>query len=223
MHRSGTSWLAGSLQEKGLELGEVSTREAHNPKGNRESAVVMALHDAVLADNGGSWKRPSWPNRWSEPRRAELAAFIAEMNRDYPLWGFKDPRALLALDEWLRQVPDLVRVAIYRHPLAVHRSLASRSDRFDEKRSLGLWTAYNTRLVEELRRSPCALLRFDVPTPELLAGLDRVARDLRLPLADAPSTFFERDLVHSHAGDPEPVPRSCRALWDELESRRLRG
>ena len=73
MHRSGTSWLAGSLQEKGLELGEVSTREQHNVKGNRESAVLMAIHDGVLADNDGSWKKPAWPNRWSAERKAELA------------------------------------------------------------------------------------------------------------------------------------------------------
>lgn len=222
MHRSGTSWLAGSLQEKGLELGEVSTRDPHNEKGNRENQVLMALHDAVLAENGGSWKRPTWPNRWSDARRAELAAFVARMDADYPLWGFKDPRALLVLDEWLRQVPDLVRVGIYRHPLAVHRSLAHRSDRFDEARSLALWRAYNERLVAELRRAPFPLLRFDVPRDELLAGLERVARDLRLPHAERPSGFFDEALVHAEAGD-DSVPRACRALWDELESRRLRA
>lgn len=37
MHRSGTSCLAGSLQEAGLYLGEVNTAAPHNAKGNRES------------------------------------------------------------------------------------------------------------------------------------------------------------------------------------------
>jgi len=219
MHRSGTSWLAGSLQEKGLELGEVSTRDPHNRKGNRESAVLMAIHDAVLADNGGNWKRPTWPNRWSDERRAELAAHIATMSADYPMWGFKDPRALLVLDEWLRQVPGLVRVGIYRHPSAVHRSLSARSKRFDETRSAGLWCAYNERLVEEHRRSPFPLLRFDVAPQELAAALDRAAADLGLPDAQRTSSFFDESLVHAHGGT---VPASCRPLWDELESRRLR-
>jgi len=58
MHRSGTSWLAGSLQDLGLEMGEVSTRDPHNLKGNRESPVLMEIHDGVLVDSGGSWKRP---------------------------------------------------------------------------------------------------------------------------------------------------------------------
>jgi hypothetical protein len=223
MHRSGTSWLAGSLQEKGLELGEVSTSAPHNLKGNRESAVLMALHDGVLADNGGSWKRPTWPNRWSDARRAELAAHIARMNADYPLWGFKDPRALLLLDEWLRQVPDLVRVGIFRHPLAVHRSLAARNPRFDESRSVDLWRAYNERLVEEHARSPFPVLRFDVPPDELMRGLDRVARDLGLPHASRPSSFFEKELVHNAPAAADDVPRACRKLWDALDGVRLRA
>ena len=36
MHRSGTSCLTGSLQDKGLYLGQVSQRGTFNKKGNRE-------------------------------------------------------------------------------------------------------------------------------------------------------------------------------------------
>lgn len=222
MHRSGTSWLAGSLQEKGLELGEVSTADPHNLKGNRESAVLMALHDAVLADNDGSWKKPTWPNRWTDARRAELASYVAKMNADYPLWGFKDPRALLVLDEWLRQVPGLVRVGIYRHPLAVHRSLANRNPRFDEARSVKLWCAYNERLVEDHRRAGYPILRFDVAPDELLRGLDHVAKALGLPRAAESSSFFSKDLVHNNDA-AAAVPRAARALWDALEAARLRA
>jgi hypothetical protein len=223
MHRSGTSWLAGSLQEKGLELGEVSTLDPHNAKGNRESAALMALHDAVLADNGGSWKRPNWPNRWTNERRAALQGHIAVMNAVHPLWGFKDPRALLLLDAWLAEVPDLVRIGVYRHPAAVHRSLAARSGRFDEKRSYALWCAYNERLVEENRRSAFPLIRFDLPPQELFAALDGVAAGLRLPRAGEPSTFFAQDLVHAEPHAQGEIPRPCRALWNELELRRRAG
>lgn len=221
MHRSGTSWLAGSLQEKGLELGEVSTADPHNLKGNRESAVLMEIHEGVLRDNGGSWKRPTFPNRWSDERRTALAAFIREMSRDYPAWGFKDPRALLVLDEWHRQVPGLARVGIYRHPLAVHRSLLARNPRFDEARSARLWSAYNERLVEEHRRAPFPLLRFDVASERLLRGLEEVSRALELPGAGRASDFFSKDLVHQSDAASAPVPRPCRALWEELESRAL--
>ena len=41
MHRSGTSCLAGSLQQAGLELGDVFTSNPFNKKGNREHRDVM--------------------------------------------------------------------------------------------------------------------------------------------------------------------------------------
>ncbi len=219
MHRSGTSWLAGSLEELGLEMGEVSTKDPHNLKGNRESPVLMEIHEGVLHDNGGSWKRPPPKAVWSAARSSALAAHIADMNSRFPGgWGFKDPRALLVLGEWVRQAPRLARVGIFRHPMAVHRSLAARSDRFDEGRSIDLWCAYNERLVAEHDRSAFPVIRFDVPVEDLFAGLARVAQHLGLPEADRGSGFFEAELVHNEAA-AEPLPRACRALWSKLEAK----
>lgn len=217
MHRSGTSWLAGSLQELGLEMGEVSTADPHNAKGNRESPVLMEIHEGVLKDGEGSWKRPPKKVRWSDERRAALAAHVADMDARFPGgWGFKDPRALFLLDEWLRQVPRLARVGIFRHPLAVHRSLAARSDRFDEGRSVELWCAYNERLVAEHRRAPFPVVQFDVSADELFHGLARVAEHLELPQAQRGSAFFDASLVHNDDAAGEPIPRKCRELWTYL-------
>ena len=69
MHRSGTSWLAGSLQEQGLELGAVNEQAAHNAKGNRENDEIAALHGAVLRDSGGSWDSPPRRIEWSHDHR----------------------------------------------------------------------------------------------------------------------------------------------------------
>lgn len=219
MHRSGTSWLAGSLQEMGVELGEVSEADPHNLKGNRESKELMALHDAVLGDNDGSWKKPPKRRVWSEERCAALADYVRRMDADHALWGFKDPRALLLFDEWRRRVPHLERVGIYRHPLAVHRSLHARNERFDQKRSIKLWAAYNEALVAELERAPFPLLRFDVAPRELDAQLRAAARALELPATEA--GFFDDALVHQDEADAA-VPWACRALWKALEAHRLR-
>jgi hypothetical protein len=218
MHRSGTSWLAGSLEELGLPMGEVSTSDPHNRKGNRENPVLMSLHDAVLAESGGSWKRVPERITWSEERRRELEAHIASMNARFPeAWGFKDPRALLLLDEWKRQVGELVRVGIFRHPLAVHRSLAARNPRFEERRSLSLWNDYNERLIAEHRQQPFPILRFDVSAEALAAGLSRAAKTLELPGAQGSSGFFDEELVHNNESAAwEAVPKSCRELWDYL-------
>ena len=216
MHRSGTSWLAGSLEEKGLPMGEVSRADPHNRKGNRESPVLMEIHDGVLADSGGSWKRPPLSVKWSDEWKSRLLAHVSAMNARHPTgWGFKDPRALLLLEEWKRVVPRLARVGIFRHPEAVHRSLAARSDRFDRDRSLKLWTVYNERLVAEHRRSAFPMMRFDVRPDELLERLAAVAKTLELPQARQASGYFDAELVHNVAAE-DPVPRSCRELWASL-------
>src|SRR5437879_6445777 len=126
MHRSGTSCLAGCLQDLGLELGCVNAAEPYNRKGNRENRAIRQIHNRVLEDNGGSWRDPVWPNTWSPKRQNELGALIESLNERYSVWGFKDPRSLMVLDEWHRQVPNLVRVGIYRHPNAVYSSLKAR-------------------------------------------------------------------------------------------------
>ena len=219
MHRSGTSFLAGSLEACGLQLGEVSTENPHNRRGNREHPELMSMHDAVLAANDGSWKKPPRRRAWPVERAAELRAFVERMNAAHPLWGFKDPRALLLYAEWEKALPHLERVGIFRHPLAVHRSLAARNARFDERRSVRLWCDYNECLVRELRRASFPLMRFDVPPDRLLAQLQDVVATLRLPDASSPDAFFDPALVHQHDGAEEPVPRACRKLWAELIER----
>src|SRR6266540_944941 len=58
MHRSGTSAVAGTLEEHGVELGPVSKRNRFNPRGNREIRELNRLHDRILDRSGGSWWDP---------------------------------------------------------------------------------------------------------------------------------------------------------------------
>jgi len=213
MHRSGTSWLAGSLQEQGLELGTVNERAPHNEKGNRENDRLAALHGAVLRDSGGSWDAPPRSVEWTDGHRAALAEFIEGMCASFPLWGFKDPRSLLVLDEWHRQVPQLERVGIFRHPHAVVRSLAARSP-VSPRLALRLWRAYNGRLVAEHRHRPFPIVRFD-DADALAAAVAAVARHLGLGGGPAPASFFAPELVRQR-GTEARVPRSCRREWDYL-------
>jgi hypothetical protein len=221
-HRSGTSWLAGSLEEKGLELGEVNTAARYNQKGNRESERLWHIHEEMLRFSGGSWRNPPAHVTPSETALGELRDYIAEMNARYERWGFKDPRSLLVLDIWRELVPEgLGRVGIYRHPVAVADSLVAREpDAMDAEASAQLWLAYNERLVREHQRDPFPILRFDVEPDRLLRGLDAVARSWALPRCDAPSTFFEAGLRHSDADARAAVPASCEACWDYLERAR---
>ena len=220
MHRSGTSWLAGSLQQRGLELGEVFEQSRYNARGNRENRELVRIQEGVLSDNGGAWLFVPDEIRWSPKRKEQLRSFVEAMSSHHPTWGFKDPRTLLFLDEWLELVPQLEFVGVFRHPVAVHRSLHRRNQIVDRKLAVSLWTTYNGPLVALHRRRPFPIIRFDVPPSVLRAQLDRVATQLGFTNEPADEPFYADELVH-HDTAQQAVPRPCQSLWDYLVANRV--
>ena len=219
MHRSGTSCVAGTLQAAGLFLGEVSTAEKHNRKGNRENGTILALHDDLLTDNGGTWRDPPAVVRWSRDHRIRRDAIIAELERAAPRWGFKDPCTLFTLDGWLEVLPASTFVGVVRHPRAVVRSLESRRGAAF-RGALDLWTTYNRRLAALRARHDVPVVCFDQPAPELVAALKAICLRLDLDPAGA-DAFFEATLRH-HDGSAESwdgIPAEARALYEDLNGR----
>jgi hypothetical protein len=221
MHRSGTSALAGSFQQKGLALGTVNESAQFNKKGNRESFLLQHIHDNVLKASGGSWQDPPATAMWPGRERDRLRAFIADMNTQHERWGFKDPRTLLLLDEWQLQIPmGIAFVGVYRHPISVARSLTERNA-MPQVEGVDLWCRYNERLVSEHQRAPFPILRFDDKPGELLGGIDAVARSWMLPAVATAGTFFDPELRHHDSQTMGDVPQACRGIWSYLESHRL--
>ena len=216
MHRSGTSWLAGSLEARGLPLGEVNEASPFNAKGNRENPRMQALHAQVFADSGGSWVRPPARAVWTDATRAELRAVVADMDERFERWGFKDPRSVFVLDGWRAELGDaLGRIGVFRHPDAVIASLVDRGKlSVDRRQARRMWLDYNTALVAEHRREPFPILAFDTAGPALSAALDTASAQLGLGVASG-GEFFERELVHN-APRLGRVPRRLRAVWDYL-------
>jgi hypothetical protein len=211
MHRSGTSCLAGSLEEAGLRLGEVNTTAAHNIKGNRENKRIWELHDAVLADNGGSWSQPPGHVRWSDARRLERDAIIRSYG-DASNWGFKDPRSLLLLDFWREAVPHLTFVGTFRHPRLVADSLYRREGRQVEYWK-DLWVYYNARLLELHRVHPFPIIRFDVGEEAYRRSVAVVTHGIGLSPPER-MEFFEPALRH-HDSLPTPSD-STGGLYESL-------
>lgn len=217
MHRSGTSCLAGTLEQGGLQLGDVQTHNPANLRGNRESPRIIALHDDLLRANGCAWDRPPEPHRelgWNAAQRAERDAIIAEF-ADRPLWGFKDPRTLLALAGWREALPGLVTVGIFRHPLAVARSLEARGDMPREK-ALTLWTAYNQRLLAEWRRRKFPLLSFDGGEADFRAQAGELGRQLGLAGDLGGETFFAAELCNQRVEEDGALPGAVAEVYAEL-------
>ena len=224
MHRSGTSCLAGSLQNAGLQLGEVVENAPHNLKGNRENLQVRNLNDAVLSTSGGAWDRPPRSLRWTQEQAARRDALV-ELYEALPgrYWGFKDPRTVLTLPFWRERMPDVRLVTTYRHPLAVAQSLAAREQMpFDQ--GLRLWQAYNETLLSYLNRYGGPLVSFDVSRDEYLVAVDAVMSLLGLAgqgaAIDQRLAFFDETLRHQSSTElalSRVMPHETENVYTQLQ------
>ncbi len=214
MHRSGTSCLTGLLENAGLNLGAVSRWNPHNRKGNNENQAIVALHDAVLAANGGSWDAPPERCRWNPAQLEELEA-LTSARAHLGVWGFKDPRTLLVLEGWLEVVPGLEFVGSFRHPIAVARSLVARGGG-DVSRYLELWWRYNLRLLQFQEKFGFDLVCFDDPSEIYRSRVAAAAKRLGLnPVQDA-LTFFDPKLRVQQGEEGIELPAHVKALYQTL-------
>ena len=218
MHRSGTSVLAGSLQETGLALGHVVTQAPHNQKGNRENPAIMFMQEDLFKCNGGAWDAPPETVRWEKLHRAVRNLFIAGFAEE-PLWGFKDPRTLFTLEGWLEVLPNAEFVGIFRHPVFVALSLAQRN-RFPFEKSLRLWQRYNQRLLQLHEAAPFPLLEFVDDADVLRSKLRQLVKLLKLPYSQRSLTFFE-DALRRKSKEAIQLPSEVRHLYQALRERAL--
>ncbi|MGI9294639.1 MAG: sulfotransferase [Pseudomonadales bacterium] len=219
MHRSGTSCLTGSLQNAGVYLGNHSTWNPHNLRGNRENADIVEFHDRLLADNIGSWDQPPTLVKWRAEHYETARGFISSFNNSAaPCWGFKDPRTLLALDGWLELLPDLQMIGIFRHPAAVVRSIRKRGGGFSQEDILRIWNHYNKRLLVYRHKYDFPLLSFDWEEAILQQKLNDALRVLGLATEPSHAPFFTNDLrsnLHDSAAElPEDVALTYQQLID---------
>lgn len=214
MHRSGTSCLAGSLEQLGLDLGGHGDRGSEaNARGNRENRAIAIFHENVLRFNGGSWNEPPDKVLWAQRHYQRARELILEYG-DKPLVGFKDPRTLLHLPHW-KQVLDELGVArhfvgIVRHPMATALSLQHR-DGFTLEKGFLLWQSYNRLLLECCQQETVSLLSFDEKEAVFLRQLKTCASRLGLPTAGE-EAFFVQGLKH-FSGEDEALPESVRQLY----------
>lgn len=217
MHRSGTSCLAGSLQQAGLYLGPVNTKAPHNAKGNRENRDIMDLNDRVLSAAGGSWDNPpDVPVPWSADQIATRDALIAGYPTD-KVWGFKEPRTLFTLEGWLNALPNARLVGTFRHPTAVAQSLNARNG-FSFERAMDLWLAYNHRLLQfcEYRRIP--MVCFDLKPPNYLRTLVDISTRLELTPPPSGFSFFESRLRRNSIMQELKIRTEVRDLYHAMRA-----
>jgi hypothetical protein len=221
MHRSGTSSLAGSLQQHGLYLGKVFEQNPHNKKGNRENAHIMKLNDDLLAANGGRWDRPPSIIRWNQEHEKRRDAIIQEFVKSgNQVWGCKDPRNLITLEFWMDGIrnTEVQLVGSYRHPFLTANSLNARNHLPMEKGIL-LWEIYNNKLVELYSKSNFPILSFDVSVEEYERAIHWVLDYLAIAPAKTTQEFFDESLRHAASADladSVELPPTVKALYYQL-------
>jgi hypothetical protein len=166
MHRSGTSLTANLLRQAGLWLGEengLHPATADNLDGHWENIAVTEINDALLNELGGGWDNvPEFPAGWLEKfsgQRERAAEIHARLARPAP-WGWKDPRASLALPFWLALAPDARVVICLRNPLEVAHSLRRRG-MMSYALGLKLWRDYNLRLLATVPRHQRIIVHYE--------------------------------------------------------------
>lgn len=195
MHRSGTSFLTGTLQQAGLFLGKHHQWNPHNLKGNRENPDIQVFHDWLLQQNGGAWDNPPHFVAWSS-EAIERAKQIIQDYEAIPIWGFKDPRTLLVFDGWKELVPNLKLIGIVRHPIAVAASLHARSGMSYEE-GVKLWCSYNEHLLSLLQQYRFPMLSFDWDEAVLHELLLKLLPELGLGTLPQEDRFYSDELKHN--------------------------
>jgi hypothetical protein len=154
MHRSATSLMAKGLNDAGVNMGEhLLGKHESNPWGHFEDIEIMQLNEAILKAAGGSWDRPPSEEQilaqrqaFDERIHALVKANDANVDPDYPLWGWKDPRTTLTIKLYLPHLTNPYFFFCFTHPAKVGISLHER-DGTDIEWGTALAREYNRRLL----------------------------------------------------------------------------
>lgn len=219
MHRSGTSCLAGTLEQAGVYLGKVSEYNEYNKKGNRENTRTMQLNEQILSYNEASWDMPPATLKWNKSHEDLGKEIIAdfEISCHSQYWGFKDPRVLLTLPFWIKLLPQAKYIGTYRKPLSVAQSLNNRASfSIDINTGLQLWANYNKQLIQFYKINPFPLISFDLAAKEYTEKLKQICALYDLPKLEN-IDFFDQTLRNQVRNKHNTLTDNIEQLYDELE------
>lgn len=234
MHRSGTSALAGTLAQLGVDF---STRlidaAEDNPKGFFEHADIWQLDQELLEGLGSQWDDPlPLPAGWPDgPFAAEIVPKLqAIVERDFggsTLAGIKDPRMCRLLPAWLPWLGAAGfaprATLVLRDPVEVMASLARR-DQLPPGQVAWIWLRHLLEAEAATRTLPRVVVRYAELLRDWRAEVARIASVLDVawpvaPEAAAPAidAFLEPTLRHGRGGGAAmEIPARLQAWLDEV-------
>jgi hypothetical protein len=240
MHRSGTSALAGVLNQLGFATGKAQMpANEFNARGYFEDERIKERLESLLSQLGRSWHdQRLLPAHWLASTSAQDAAkdlvdlFRDEFEPGQPM-VFKDPRAcrlLPLLQEVWRSIDWVPRyVFALRSPHAVVRSLALR-DGMPAQRAALLYLAYLLEAELHTRGLPRAFAPYDALLTDWRRVIRHIGQGLALDMTElepamalqghAIDSFVSSDLNHFNEATEQP---SGLAMNLALEAHALLG
>jgi len=231
--------VARYLYRAGLYVGRrLMAPNVSNVDGHYEDLGVFRIHERLLEANGTGWQYSGEEELVvSERCRNRMRELVERRNARHECWGFKDPRAVLFLEEWFGVMEAPHTVGIYRHYSRSVRSLLHRAAdeillspsrerlRFWREPELAyrMWLAYNRRLLRHLRAHPERTLL--VSQEGMLEGFDLVGAITErwgCGLRQPEETGIDPGRV-SESALPPPEPsdtlrRELDELYEELQA-----
>jgi len=229
MHRSGTSFLARCLNVSGVYLGKkllLSDGSAiDNPKGFWENEDFTKFSKKYMLKNNLRWDLITSDLKCSENFKQEIKKIVDKLvSESYLSAGVKDPKLLFLLDSIMSVLPEKkIFVGIFRHPLKVAESLKIR-DNFDYEKSLELWQAYNSKLLDYIINNNGFLINFDWPKEKLLNEISLIVKKVGLIEADLNQVYSE-DLFRSDKSyiSSYKIPTEIENTYQKLKKRSMQN
>jgi hypothetical protein len=177
MHRSGTSLVMSWLERCGVQVsnGHLVPSSIGNKRGHFEDVDFVELHISAINQVFPQAKG------WVITSKDQLSSICLDVvrqqkliqtrNNAYSIWGWKDPRTVLFLEDWRQLIPDLKVLMIWRPCSIVVDSLMRRNHQRKEKvvwisfiNAIKLWKLSNTLMLDYYIRYPQNSLLFSLDT-----------------------------------------------------------
>ncbi len=171
MHRSGTSLVASWLEGCGLTLFDKAGPHIGNPLGHYEDERILKVHMAAIRrirNQSKGWivGRKSKLS-FTDHEKSQLVHIVNERFKLAEVWGWKEPRASLFLNEWKKMVPEMKTILLWRSCDLVVDSLIRRSKessgepvfQINYNQAITNWKVYNESIYNYyLNNSDSAVL-----------------------------------------------------------------
>lgn len=169
MHRSGTSLTANWLETCGLVLLNKLEGDFGNKQGHFEDKDFVFFHENLINeripfDMAKGWKVTHQIDpKFTFHEKSNAIALIKKKQKftSGKIWGWKDPRTSLFLQDWKEIVPKLKVIILWRPCIEVVLSLLNRSiksNKTDIKKinfidSVKLWKIYNLNIIKYILKN----------------------------------------------------------------------